>query len=57
MKQDTKCPFFKMILMCFPILKKKPSPEQKEIIDTVNEGIDQLQDIINDNINDNDKSN
>lgn len=46
MKKETKCPFFKMFTMCFPMLKKKVTPEQQEIIDVVNETVDQIQEQI-----------
>lgn len=41
-----KCPFIKLLLLCFPMLNKKPTKEQNEIIDLVNEGIDQIQDVL-----------
>lgn len=41
--KQTKCPFFKMIFMCFPGLKKNPTPEQQEVIELVNEVIDEIQ--------------
>lgn len=47
-KKEKKCPFFKMFTLCFPFLKskKKPTPEQQEIIDIVNETVDQIQEQI-----------
>lgn len=45
-KPDTKCPFLKLIYMCFPVLQKKPNKQQTEIINAVNESIDQIQDIV-----------
>lgn len=45
-KTKKKCPFFKLVFMCFPALQKKPNKQQMEIIETINEGIDQIQDAI-----------
>lgn len=45
-EKKTKFSFIKMLLLCFPAFKKKPSPEQNEIIEIINEGIDHLQDIV-----------
>lgn len=38
-----KCPFIKLFMLCFPMLNKKPTKEQNEIIELINEGIDQIQ--------------
>lgn len=47
-KDKKKLTFCKLISLCFPMLKlnKKPTAEQQEIIDTVNETIDQIQEHI-----------
>lgn len=45
-KKQSKCPFFKMLRMCFPALNKKPTKEQNEVIELVNEVLDQAQDAV-----------